>query len=191
MATRRWLTPNAATPSTAAADPADPPPHLGWDANRSAVRVAIFGNVLVVLLFFAAVIWRLYFSGTGSTQQQQHGAVATDGEAAASASASSSGASSPSASPRAKGLQKGDLMALPVYVHRALPDQEGKVVVECAVCICELKDGDTGRHLPACGHRFHAECVDRWFRSHATCPLCRAVVVSGGSGDVDPKAPPG
>ncbi|CAM0873109.1 unnamed protein product [Alopecurus aequalis] len=160
---RRWLTPSTQPPS---------PANSGWDVSRSAVKVAIVGNVLVVLLFFVAVIWRLFFSG-----KSQQGAAARqgDGAATARADAPSSAESSPCASPRGKGLRKEDLMALPVYVHR---EEGGKV--ECAVCICELGDGHTGRLLPRCGHRFHAECVDRWFRSHATCPLCRALVADGG-----------
>ncbi|XP_030542489.1 RING-H2 finger protein ATL52-like [Rhodamnia argentea] len=44
----------------------------------------------------------------------------------------------------------------------------------CAVCLCELKDGEPVRVLPECMHYFHAACVDAWLYSHANCPLCRA-----------------
>ena len=50
-------------------------------------------------------------------------------------------------------------------------------VVECAVCLAEMKDGERGRLLPVCGHRFHVECIDRWFRANSTCPVCRAAAV--------------
>ena len=162
---RRWLTPSTEPPPPVKAVPS------GWDVSRSAVKIAIVGNVLVVLLFFVAVIWRLFFSS-----KSQEGAVAREGDGAADAP--SSAESSPCASPRGKGLGRKDLMALPVYVHRASAEEGG--MVECAVCICDLGDGDTGRLLPRCGHRFHAKCVDRWFRSHATCSLCRALVADGG-----------
>jgi hypothetical protein len=165
---RRLLTPNTASPPAAAAK-AGP---SGWQVNRSAVKVAIVGNVIVVLLFFVAVVWRLFFSGNGQVTREG------DGAATAEADAPSSTESSPCESPRGKGLRKEELAALPVFVHAASAEEGGKV--ECAVCICELGDGDTGRLLPRCGHRFHAECVDRWFRSHATCPLCRAVVAPDG-----------
>ncbi|GJN14156.1 hypothetical protein PR202_gb00942 [Eleusine coracana subsp. coracana] len=64
--------------------------------------------------------------------------------------------------------------ALPVYVYSSAG--EGGKPAECAVCIVELKDGDSARRLPRCGHRFHADCVGTWLRLHATCPLCRAGV---------------
>ncbi|KAL6593880.1 hypothetical protein ACP70R_048781 [Stipagrostis hirtigluma subsp. patula] len=190
---RRFLKPDddATPPPTTA-----PPAGIRWDLHGSAAKVAIAGNVLVAVLFFVAVMWRIFFWRTG----QAEGAVAPEVEDAAAAAAarpSSSGASTPCESPRAAGMRKEELLALPVFVHcsPAAAAEDGAGVggtkVECAVCISELRDGDAGRLLPRCGHRFHAECVDRWFRSHVTCPLCRAVVAGGGSGQPDPKVQPG
>ena len=53
-------------------------------------------------------------------------------------------------------------------VHRSLQD--------CAVCLSEFADGDKVRALPNCNHGFHADCIDAWFASHSTCPLCRTPV---------------
>uniref|UniRef100_A0A0E0BS04 RING-type E3 ubiquitin transferase n=1 Tax=Oryza glumipatula TaxID=40148 RepID=A0A0E0BS04_9ORYZ len=54
---------------------------------------------------------------------------------------------------------------------------------QCAVCIGVVRRGETVRRLPACGHAFHAACIDGWLRAHATCPVCRAdVKVAGGGG---------
>ena len=187
---RRFLTPDAAAPPPAT-DGTPPAPHMQWNLHGSAAKVAVAGNVVVAVLFFAAIVWRIFFWGRG--QGQDGAAVAPQAREAgggAAAGASSSAASTPGASPRAPGgLRKDDLLALPAYVHGSSPDPEegGEGKVECAVCIGELRDGDTGRILPRCGHRFHAECVDRWFRSHVTCPLCRAVVADGGSGESCPK----
>uniref|UniRef100_A0A0E0D093 RING-type E3 ubiquitin transferase n=1 Tax=Oryza meridionalis TaxID=40149 RepID=A0A0E0D093_9ORYZ len=177
-------TPEAAPPppTTTAAAPPPPPPHL---SRRMGVKVAIAGNVVVAALFFAVIIWRLFFFGSRDRDRDR---ADDDG-------ASSAGGSSPCASPRAGGgLGREDLMALPVYVHGAPAAADGGGAAaarakaeECAVCIGELRDGDTGRLLPRCGHRFHAECVDRWFRSNATCPLCRAAAADGDSGEADPK----
>ncbi|XP_043705262.1 probable ADP-ribosylation factor GTPase-activating protein AGD6 [Telopea speciosissima] len=61
---------------------------------------------------------------------------------------------------------------------------------ECAVCLGELKDGEMVRLLPTCRHAFHLLCIDHWFISHSTCPLCRSpavvsVVVGGDNVNID------
>lgn len=43
----------------------------------------------------------------------------------------------------------------------------------CAVCLEDVRQGETVRRLPACGHLFHKDCIDMWLHSHTTCPLCR------------------
>ncbi|PKU84291.1 RING-H2 finger protein ATL52-like [Dendrobium catenatum] len=43
----------------------------------------------------------------------------------------------------------------------------------CAVCLSEFEDGEKVRFLPECGHCFHVECIDKWFRRNSTCPMCR------------------
>uniref|UniRef100_A0ACD5YP19 Uncharacterized protein n=1 Tax=Avena sativa TaxID=4498 RepID=A0ACD5YP19_AVESA len=75
--------------------------------------------------------------------------------------------SSSSSSGSAKALRQSDIAALPVFVHG------GAAGVECSVCLAEMADGEKGRLLPGCGHRFHVECIDRWFRTNSTCPICR------------------
>jgi hypothetical protein len=40
----------------------------------------------------------------------------------------------------------------------------------CGVCLADLDDGEAVR---VCCY-FHAACVGKWLRAHATCPLCRA-----------------
>ncbi|CAN6289508.1 unnamed protein product [Urochloa humidicola] len=182
MARRLLLTSDTAPPPPPATDGTPPaPPHMQWRLHGSAVKVAIAGNIVFAVLFFAAIIWRIFFSGRG------HDAAAVAPQAPHQQGApGGGGAARPASTPRAGGLGKDALLALPVYVHGSSPEEGTRV--ECAVCISELRDGDTGRILPRCGHRFHAECVDRWFRSHVTCPLCRAVVADdGASGESYPK----
>ncbi|KAL1543053.1 RING-type E3 ubiquitin transferase [Salvia divinorum] len=69
-----------------------------------------------------------------------------------------------------RGLEPAVVSSLPVFVH--LPDRE-LPEVECAICLLEFEEKEVVRQLPKCNHYFHVECVDMWFRSHSTCPLCR------------------
>ena len=74
--------------------------------------------------------------------------------------------------PSPRGLDYAVLAAIPVVSIEA-----GAGAGDCAVCLAELEPGEKARALPRCGHRFHVECIDAWFRGNATCPLCRADVV--------------
>ncbi|GER53635.1 RING/U-box superfamily protein [Striga asiatica] len=51
--------------------------------------------------------------------------------------------------------------------------EEFKEGLECAVCLSEISQGEKTRLLPKCSHGFHLDCIDMWFESHSTCPLCR------------------
>jgi hypothetical protein len=92
------------------------------------------------------------------------------------------------------GLPAAVLRALPVTVYSKREfspsgdGSKGEEALECAVCLSEVADGEKVRALPKCGHGFHVECIDMWFHSHDTCPLCRAPV---GAADADalPRVP--
>jgi len=71
-----------------------------------------------------------------------------------------------------RGLDASVISSLPVFKFSSKTDQ----AVDCAVCLSEFEDGETGRVLPKCNHSFHIDCIDMWFQSHSTCPLCRAPV---------------
>jgi E3 ubiquitin-protein ligase RNF38/44 len=72
-----------------------------------------------------------------------------------------------------RGLDASVISSLPVFKFCPETHPEG---VECAVCLSEFEEGETGRVLPKCNHSFHINCIDMWFQSHSTCPLCRAPV---------------
>ncbi|KAI3828685.1 hypothetical protein L1987_02793 [Smallanthus sonchifolius] len=73
----------------------------------------------------------------------------------------------------AGGLDASVLKSLPVFVYT--PESDGSLP-ECAVCLSEFEAGETGRILPKCKHSFHTDCIDMWFGSNSTCPLCRSPV---------------
>lgn len=76
-----------------------------------------------------------------------------------------------------KGLDHEVVKSLPVFTYTAAKcAAESEEPMECAVCLSEFQENEMGRVMPLCKHRFHIECIDMWFHSHATCPLCRAAV---------------
>eukprot|EP00250_Pteridium_aquilinum_P015117 c22389_g1_i1 orf=271-1605(+) len=63
-------------------------------------------------------------------------------------------------------------------------DQERPVSAEdavCCICLGKYKDDVELRGLP-CAHFFHVDCVDKWLKINASCPLCKHEI-SGSSED--------
>ncbi|MCO5594566.1 hypothetical protein L7F22_048598 [Adiantum nelumboides] len=88
--------------------------------------------------------------------------------------------------PVACGLDKAIIAQLPTFIYRAqettgkgpnIIREKNKALLDCAICLSEFLDNEKGRWLPSCKHVFHIECIDMWFCSHSTCPLCRTDVV--------------
>nr|XP_043637524.1 RING-H2 finger protein ATL3-like isoform X2 [Erigeron canadensis] len=73
-----------------------------------------------------------------------------------------------------RGLDASFLKTLPVSQLDSKAFKDG--CLECSVCLCEVQQGEDIRILPKCHHAFHAECIDMWFHSHSTCPICRTLV---------------
>ncbi|KAL8484936.1 hypothetical protein ACS0TY_027295 [Phlomoides rotata] len=72
-----------------------------------------------------------------------------------------------------RGLELAVLNSLPVSLYSGKAEE---LPPECAVCLSEFEEREIVRLLPKCNHSFHIECIDMWFNSHSTCPLCRSPV---------------
>ncbi|KAF3794406.1 RING-H2 finger protein [Nymphaea thermarum] len=72
-----------------------------------------------------------------------------------------------------KGLDPKIVQSLPTFIFAADSQKEG---LDCAICLEGFKDKERGRELPGCHHRFHIGCIDMWFQTHCTCPICRLAV---------------
>lgn len=68
-----------------------------------------------------------------------------------------------------RGLDPEIVASLPFIQYKDLPEE-----LDCSVCLAAFDANDCLRLLPECSHAFHSDCIDAWFRSHNTCPLCRA-----------------
>ncbi|KAL0301431.1 UNVERIFIED_CONTAM: E3 ubiquitin-protein ligase ATL41 [Sesamum radiatum] len=93
--------------------------------------------------------------------------------------------------PPKTGLDPSIIAALPVFVFKQTDGTSNEMgSVECSVCISILEDGETARTLPNCKHTFHAECIDKWFGSNSTCPICRTEAEPRLVAGAPPSAPP-
>ncbi|KAM0824997.1 hypothetical protein ACQ4PT_069852 [Festuca glaucescens] len=45
----------------------------------------------------------------------------------------------------------------------------------CCICLTKYGDDDELRELP-CNHLFHVQCVDKWLKINAVCPLCKTEI---------------
>ncbi|BAT78338.1 hypothetical protein VIGAN_02100400 [Vigna angularis var. angularis] len=80
-------------------------------------------------------------------------------------------------SSRVSGIDKEVVKTLPFFTFSSL--KGFKDGLECTVCLSKFEDSETLRLLPKCKHAFHMNCIDKWFESHSTCPLCRRRVEAG------------
>ncbi|GKD68012.1 zinc finger, RING/FYVE/PHD-type containing protein [Tanacetum coccineum] len=55
-------------------------------------------------------------------------------------------------------------------------EDDGVVVYDCIVCLCEVSLRDEYKMLPNCDHgvQFHAHCIAAWLKDHSICPMCRS-----------------
>ncbi|KAF3790958.1 RING-H2 finger protein [Nymphaea thermarum] len=74
------------------------------------------------------------------------------------------------------GLSSTILEKLPAIQFKKTDIECGKADGGCAICLGEFMEGEWLRSLPKCSHVFHTSCIDAWFRSHSSCPLCRTVI---------------
>ncbi|KAK8503396.1 hypothetical protein V6N12_034791 [Hibiscus sabdariffa] len=51
----------------------------------------------------------------------------------------------------------------------------------CCICLTKFADNDELRELP-CIHVFHVDCIDKWLKINASCPLCKTEVGESSSG---------
>lgn len=74
------------------------------------------------------------------------------------------------------GLDQALIDALPIFDYKNIVGL--KEPFDCALCLCEFSENDSLRLLVMCSHAFHVHCIDTWFLSNSTCPLCRGTLSS-------------
>jgi hypothetical protein len=74
--------------------------------------------------------------------------------------------------PDPRQFKRGSLNCCSVVVFDDSVFSEKGLTRECAVCLDDFQQGVSIRRTP-CGHHFHEQCLQGWFRQGAYCPLCR------------------
>lgn len=76
------------------------------------------------------------------------------------------------------GAGEGGVLAAGTEKERTISGEDAV----CCICLAKYSDNDELRELP-CSHLFHTECVDKWLKINALCPLCKCEVGESGGGD--------
>ncbi|XP_040376249.1 RING-H2 finger protein ATL56-like [Oryza brachyantha] len=130
------------------------------------VQAAVMAAALAVFLLFAAaaaiLLLHLVVAARAFRNQHRGGSRYRVPETSPS---------SPPPYASRTGLSPADLRLLPCFAVSSSSSSQ-----LCAVCLDVACAGERWRALPACGHSFHAACVDRWLARTAACPVCRAAV---------------
>ncbi|CAN4076881.1 unnamed protein product [Withania somnifera] len=66
------------------------------------------------------------------------------------------------------GGNQGGYIAAGTEKERAISEEDAI----CCICLTNYEDNDELRELP-CSHYFHIQCVDKWLKINASCPLCK------------------
>ena len=64
------------------------------------------------------------------------------------------------------------------YAAAAGAAKKGLMPEDCPICLEPFGDDDGVRVVPACGHLYHAPCIDRWLDVRNSCPVCRCAVAT-------------
>lgn len=75
------------------------------------------------------------------------------------------------------GVDEGGILAAGTEKEHTISGEDAV----CCICLAKYADNDLLRELP-CTHFFHIECVDKWLKINASCPLCKFEI--GASNDI-------
>ncbi|XP_026412844.1 RING-H2 finger protein ATL57-like [Papaver somniferum] len=169
---------SAETPPT---KPGLPSPTLGFDTSM-ALTVLVLLTALFFMVFFSMYLRRFAADDQNSLEisarrrRQLH--RRSNNNSRLSTSTSSSSNSLSVRSNRQAGLDSLTVKSLPMFAYEhgdsSSKGEAAEESLDCVVCLSEFEERETVKMIPYCGHVFHPECIDTWFSSHVSCPLCRS-----------------
>ncbi|KAL9659289.1 hypothetical protein QQ045_024094 [Rhodiola kirilowii] len=69
------------------------------------------------------------------------------------------------------GVEDGGVVAAGTDKERVISGEDAS----CCICLTRYANNDELRELP-CSHFLHKDCLDKWLKINATCPLCKCEV---------------
>ena len=67
--------------------------------------------------------------------------------------------------------------SIEVFTRNTNQEDENEEDIEtCCICREPFENSSVIRKINICGHKFHLSCIDTWFQSQYTCPMCRVSV---------------
>lgn len=139
-----------------------------YDLNSKIMLTAIISLSIVVVLVTLLQIYARCILKRRSTRRRRAAALHQLGIVITSAHVHNINIEPPKT-----GLDPSVISSLPIFMFSANSEMGSNNHHECSVCLSMLEDGEMARTLPNCKHTFHAECIDKWFSSQSTCPICR------------------
>ncbi|XP_026439503.1 RING-H2 finger protein ATL57-like [Papaver somniferum] len=157
------------------------PTQLGFDTSM-ALTVLVLLTALFFMVFFSMYLRRFAADDQNSLEisarrrRQLH--RRSNNNSRLSTSTSSSSNSLSVRSNRQSGLDSLTIKSLPMFAYEhgnsSSQGEAAEESIDCVVCLSEFEERETVKMIPYCGHVFHPECIDTWFSSHVSCPLCRS-----------------
>uniref|UniRef100_A0A7N0V1Z1 RING-type domain-containing protein n=1 Tax=Kalanchoe fedtschenkoi TaxID=63787 RepID=A0A7N0V1Z1_KALFE len=83
------------------------------------------------------------------------------------------------------GVEEGGVVAAGTDKERLIAAEDAA----CCICLARYANNDELREMP-CSHFLHKDCVDKWLKINATCPLCKCEVGASVSNSNTSQAPP-
>ncbi|KAG6412578.1 hypothetical protein SASPL_125260 [Salvia splendens] len=131
------------------------------EKNQDSIGYAFKGKIMIssiTILFFACfIIVAFHVYRRRRSDQRLHRRTAAPPQIAAAS----------------RGLDPRAVSSIPTFIYQS---ENQEFPPECAVCLSEFEERETGRILPECKHCFHVDCIDAWLLSQRHCPLCRVRV---------------
>lgn len=138
----------------------------------SPIVIAMVGTMGTLFLIFSYfnILSRCSFRSiifSRNEQRRRLGDINTDGN-------------DPSLHFQSRGLDSFTMQMIPVTkfmkISESDKENKGDQSIECAICLGEYEDDEWVKTIPNCFHVFHVSCIDTWFQTHSSCPLCRSDV---------------